>query len=204
MAPKEIMGVTLPTDPPPDDDPPPPVPPPRARQQSRPRVEDSTPPASEQPEPSAIPTRTHSPPGGIKLELGRHRITVSQLALVAILASFGGAGVAAKVVGDGKAETSDVLAELRAMRTDVKAIKRAQDDLDSEVSGARSADKKILNYVDGTTTPMVASLRKLGVKLAYEGDSDPASEVEFHPAPLQGSTAPPIQPKAVLPERPKL
>src|SRR4051812_9178198 len=98
MSPKEIMGVTLPTKPPPEDDPP--LQRPRSRQASRPQIEDAGPPESAG-EPSLPPDRKQSPPGGIKLELGGHRITVSQMALVAILASFGGAGVAAKVVSDG-------------------------------------------------------------------------------------------------------
>jgi hypothetical protein len=50
-------------------------------------------------------------------------------------------------------------------------------------------------------------MRKLGVKFVYDNkpddEYDPAAEVDFHPPPL-GGNAPPIQPKATLPQRPSL
>ncbi len=54
---------------------------------------------------------------------------------------------------------------------------------------------------------VLAEVRDMGAKLVYDNKSgnqyDPAAEVDFHPPPLGGS-APSFQPKATLPERPRL
>lgn len=155
------------------------------------------------PEPAASPPpRTQSPPGGIKLEVGGHRITVSQMALVAILTLIGGAGVGAKVASDGATETSDVLVELRGMRKDVKDLQGDIADVREDQRRARSNDTKILNYVEDSLSPVFASLGKLGVKFQFAGRQP--EPVEFHPAPMPGSNAPAVQPKTALPERPTL
>jgi len=207
MAPpdKEIMGVRLHvnTDPP-EDDPPLQQPRPRAKQPSRPVVE-------LEPEAETLDhavakapyVRKDSPPGGIKLEgPGGWKLSMPHAALLAILACVGGAGVAAKVTSSEGGDRAEVLAELRSIREELKGTRSDIRDLRDEQQQAHGADKKIVNYVEDSLTPIVASLRKLGVKLQYDG-SDPARDVEFHQPPL-GGTAPAIQPKATLPERPAL
>lgn len=204
MAPpdKDVMGVRMHvnTDPPHEDDPP--LQRPRAKQRSRPEVELE--PESETLESMRAPhARKDSPPGGIRLEGKGWRITMPQAALVAVLTALG-SWFTSKAISKGEnAEVSDVLKEVRALRKDVKDLKGDVADVGEEQRKGRSDDKKILNYAEDTFTPIVASLRRLGVKLQYDGDDDPAKSVEFHPAPL-GGAAPPIQPKVALPERPSL
>jgi hypothetical protein len=151
----------------------------------------------------APPSRKDSPAGGFRIESKWGRISVTQVALVAILAAIG-SWYGSKAVSKGEStELADVLQEVRAGRKDVHDLKGDVADIREEQRKARSNDTKILNFAEDTFTPMVASLRKLGVKIDYDGKSDPARDIEFHPAPLGGS-APPIQPKATLPERPSL
>ncbi len=195
MAPKEIMGVTLPEDEPP-------LKPPRPRQPSKPVVEVE--PESETLDAAARSARKHSPAGGIKLEgPGGWKLSMPHAALLAILACFGGAGVAAKVTAGDGGDRAEMMAELRSIRDELKGLRSDVREVRDEQAAARRDDKKIVNYVEDTVTPMVASLRKLGVKLEYVG-RDAASGVEFHQPPAPGSNAPPIQPRAALPERPAL
>lgn len=189
MAPKEIMGVTLPSEPPPE---------PRKKQASKPAVE-----AEPETETLAAAGRSHSPPGGIKLEApGGWKLSMPHAALIAILACFGGAGVAAKVTSDDGGDRAEMMAELRSIRAELKGLRSDVREVRDEQAAGRRDDKKILTYVDGSLVPIVASLRRLGVKLEYDGQ-DRARDVEFHPPPL-GGAAPAVQPKAVLPERPAL
>jgi hypothetical protein len=124
-------------------------------------------------------------------------------ALLAILACFGGGAVAAKVTATEGGDRAEMMAELRTIRDELKGLRSDVREVRAEQTSAHADDKTILTYVDGSLTPIVASLRRLGVKLEYEG-RDRAGGVEFHAAPAAGSTAPPIQPKAVLPEPPRL
>jgi hypothetical protein len=164
-----------------------------------------------QPAPEAAsvpPSRKDSPPGGTIAIHGKGwRITMPHVALTALLATLG-TWFGKDVIQKGEqAELADVLTELREVRKDVKGLKVDVAENADEPTTRRNADRKVLNYVEETVTPVVASLRRLGVKLAYDGvdyDKDKASEVEFHAEPGPGSTAPPIQPKAVLPKRPQL
>ncbi len=206
MAPpdKEIMGVRLHVNSdPPEDDPPLRRPPARAKQPSRPQVE-------LEPEAETLEhaggkqpyVRKDSPPGGIKLEGKGFKFSVPHAALLAILACFGGAGVAAKVASSEGGDRAEMLAELRSIREELKGTRSDIRDIRDEQQTQRGANKKLLNYVEDSLTPIVASLRKLGVKLDYSGREP--EEVEFSPPPLAGSKAPPIQPKATLPERPSL
>lgn len=198
MPPKEIMGVTLPSTPPEDD---PPLRPPRARQPSKPVVESE--PETETMSAATAPSRKHSPPGGIKLEApGGWKLSMPHAALLAILACFGGAGVAAKVTSGDGGDRAEMLAELRSIRDELKGLRSDVREVRDEQAAGRRDDKKILTYVDGSLVPIVASLRRLGVKLEYDGQ-DRARDVEFHSPPL-GGAAPAVQPKAVLPERPAL
>ncbi len=199
MAPKEIMGVTLPSTRPEDD--PPLRQPHRPRQPSRPTVEVE--PESETLDAAARSSRKHSPPGGIKLATpGGFQPYMPHAALLAILACFGGAGVAAKVTSDSGGDRAEMMAELRSIRDELKGLRSDVREVRDEQAASRRDDRKILNYVDGSLTPIVASLRRLGVKLEYDGQ-DRARDVEFHAPPL-GGAAPAVQPKAVLPERPAL
>jgi hypothetical protein len=150
----------------------------------------------------APPSRKDSPAGGISVQGKGWKITMPHVALVAVLTTIGG-WFGSKVVSKGEsAEVSDVLTEVRLMRKDVKDLSGDVADVRDEQRKARSNNTKILNYAEDTFTPIVASLRKLGVKLDYSGREP--EEVEFSPAPMAGSKAPPIQPKATLPERPSL
>lgn len=196
------MGVTLPSTPPEDE---PPMRRPRAPAQE-PRQRAETPTLNDWPVPSgkAPESRKDSPPGGIRLEgPGGWRLSLPHAALLAILACFGGAGVAAKVASSGEGDRADMMAELRSIREELKGLRSDVREVRDEQAAGRRDDKKIVNFVQDSLTPLVASVRKLGVKLEYSG-RDMASDVEFHPAPMAGSNAPPIQPKAVLPERPSL
>lgn len=217
MAPptKDVMGVRMhvATDPPGDggerhtrpDPPAPPVRPgPAAPPQAPPQAVDGDEPgmpgAPERPPYS----RKQSPPGGIRLEgPGGWKLSMPHAALLAILACFGGAGVAAKVTSDSGGDRAEMMAELRSIREELKGLRSDVREVRDEQAAGRRNDKKILNYAENTFAPIVASLRRLGVKQEYEG-SDRAAEIEFHAPPGPGSTAPPIQPKAVLPERPAL
>lgn len=178
--PKEIMGVTLPSEPPP-------APP-------RPAPEPPAPPPS---------LRKDSPAGGIKIQGKGWHISMPHVALVAVLTTLGGWFGKDAVSKGERAELGDVLREVKALRKDVANVRGDVADLAEEQRKARGNDRKLLAYVDESLKPMVASLRKLGVKLTYEGD-DRAADVEFHPPPGPGSTAPPVQPRAALPERPQL
>lgn len=150
----------------------------------------------------APPSRKDSPPGGISVQGKGWKITMPHVALVAVLTTIGG-WFGSKAVSKGEsAEVSDVLTEVRLMRKDVKDLSGDVADVRDEQRKARSNNAKILNYAEDTFTPIVASLRKLGVKLEYSGREP--EEVEFNPPPMAGSKAPPIQPKATLPERPSL
>jgi hypothetical protein len=149
-------------------------------------------------------SRKESPPGGIRLEGRGWRVTMPAAALVAVVTAVGGWFTSRAVSKGESAEVADVLSEVRELRKDVKGLRRAVDDVREEQTEARANDKKILNYAEGTFAPIVASLRQLGVKLTYLGNDDPARDLDFHPAPLPGSGAPPIQPRAALPERPSL
>jgi hypothetical protein len=149
---------------------------------------------------SVPPSRKDSPPGGIKLEVGKHRVTVSQLALVAVLTTLGGWFGKDAISKGEQAELGDVLTELRAVRKDVRDLKGDVGDVREDQRKARSANTKILNYVEDSLTPVFASLGKLGVKFQFARQPEP---VEFHQPPL-GGAAPPIQPKALIPERPQL
>jgi hypothetical protein len=209
MAPPErdVMGARMHvnTDPPKgEDDPPLQRPAVRAKQPSRPVVELETEAETEEHAPAKAPyTRKDSPPGGIKLEGMGMRITMPHVALVAVLTTIGG-WFGNKAVSKGEsAELADVLREVRAGNKAVQDLKGDVADVREDQRKARSNDTKILNYAEDTFTPIVASLRRLGVKVDYDGKADPARDVEFHPAPL-GGNAPPIQPKATLPERPSL
>lgn len=203
MAPpdKDVMGVRMHvnTDPPPEDDPP--LKPPRPKQRSRPEIELE--PEAETVESRRAPqARKDSPPGGIRLEGKGWRITMPHVALVAVLTTIGG-WFGSKAVSKGESvELADVLKEVRAGRKDVQDLKGDVADVREEQRKARGDKTKILNYTEDSLTPIVASLRKLGVKLEYDG-ADVARDVEFHPAPLGGS-APAIQPKQTLPDRPSL
>jgi hypothetical protein len=200
--PKEIMGVTLPSLPPEDE---PPMKRPRAPAQEA-AQRSQTPTLNDWPVPSGRPaeSRKDSPAGGIKLEApGGWKLSMPHAALLAILACFGGAGVAAKVASSsGEGDRAEVMAELRSIREELKGLRADVREVRDEQAAGRRDDKKIVNYVEDSVAPLVASLRKLGVKLEFSG-RDTARDVEFHPPPL-GGTAPPIQPKAVLPERPSL
>lgn len=124
-------------------------------------------------------------------------------ALISVVTALAG-WFGSKAISKGEsAEISDVLTELRSVHKDVKDLSGDVADVRGEQRKARGDKTKILNYAEDTFTPIVASLRKMGVKLDYDGKADPARDIEFHPAPLGGS-APPIQPKATLPERPSL
>lgn len=150
----------------------------------------------------APPSRKDSPPGGIRIEGHGVRLTMPVAALVAVVTALGG-WFGSKAVSKGEsAEVSDVLTEVRLMRKDVKDLSGDVADVRDEQRKARANNTKILNYAEDTFTPIVASLRKLGVKLEYSGREP--EEVEFNPPPMAGSKAPPIQPKATLPERPTL
>ena len=152
----------------------------------------------------AASQRKHSPPGGIKLETpGGFKLSMPHAALLAILACFGGAGVAAKVTSDGGGDRAEMMAELRSIRDELKGLRSDVREVRDEQASARRDDRKILTYTENSLAPIVASIRRLGVKLEYEG-SDRAADIGFHSAPGPGSTAPPVQPKAVLPERPSL
>jgi hypothetical protein len=200
---KVVMGAKMhvPTDPPEDG---PPLQ--RPRQPSKPTVEmepehetEVALAATRQPF-----TRKESPPGGIKLEApGGFKLSMPHAALLAILACFGGAGVAAKVTSNEGGDRAEMLSELRSIREELKGTRSDIRDIRDEQQQQRGSNKKILNYIENSLTPIVASMRKLGVKLEYQ-NSDPAQDVEFQPAPLPGSKAPPIQPRAVLPDRPNL
>lgn len=147
-------------------------------------------------------SRKDSPPAGIRLEGKGWRITMPHVALVAVLTTIGG-WFGSKAVSKGEnVELADVLKEVRAGRKDVQDLKGDVADIREEQRKARGDKTKILNYTEDSFTPIVASLRRLGVKLEYDG-ADPARDVEFHQAPL-GGNAPPVQPKATLPERPNL
>lgn len=211
MAPpdKDVMGVRMHvpanTDPPGDGGEGRPV---RAKQPSRPQVEPIRVEDGDAPGQPAAPekppySRKESPPGGIRLEApGGWKLSMPHAALLAILACFGGAGVAAKVASDSGGDRTEVMAELRSIRDELKGLRSDVREVRDEQAAGRRDDKKIVNYVEGSLTPIVASLRRLGVKLEYDGP-DRARDVEFHPAPLAG-TAPAVQPKSVLPERPSL
>lgn len=169
-------------------------------QQPTPRVEDG----DAELERRGTPMRSQSPAGGIRLEgPGGWKLSLPHAALLAILACFGGGAVAAKVTAAEGTDRAEVMAELRSIREELKGLRSDVREVRDEQASARRNDKKILTYVDATITPIVASLRKLRVKLEYDGE-DRAADVEFHPTPAPGSTAPPIQPRAVLPERPSL
>lgn len=206
MAPpdKEVMGVRLHVNTEPPEGERPQVPRPRANQTSRPMVE-------LEPEAETLEhaggkspyVRKDSPPGGIKLEGRGFKFSLPHAALLAILACFGGAGVAAKITSSEGGDRAEMLAELRSIREEVKGVRSDVRDVRDEQEKRRKDATKILAFTQRTLTPIVASLRKLGVKLEYDGDEDPASDVKFHQPPLGGS-APPIQPKATLPERPDL
>lgn len=205
MAPpdKDVMGVRMHvnTDPPGAGEPQPPRP--RAKQPSRPQVE-LEPEAETLAAAGGKPpySRKDSPAGGFRIEGKGWRITMPHVALVAVLTTIGG-WFGSKAVSKGEgAEVADVLAEVRALRKDVKDLSGDVTDVRDEQRRARSNDGKILNYAEDTFTPLVASVRKLGVKLVYAGREPEA--VEFLPTPLPGSGAPPIQPRATLPERPSL
>lgn len=208
MAPpdKEIMGVRLHVNTePPGDDPPQQRPHARAKQPSRPAVELE--PEAETTEHAAAAkapyARKDSPPGGIRIEGKWGKITMPHVALLAVLTTLGGWFGKTAISKGESAELADVLREVRAGRKDVQDLKGDVADVREDQRKARSNDTKILNYAEDTFSPIVASLRRLGVKVDYDGKGDPAREVEFHPAPLGGS-APPIQPKQTLPERPSL
>lgn len=206
MAPpdKEIMGVRMHvnTDPPEDD--PPLQQPVRRQQASRPEPAE----LAEQPAPTAqvaekAPySRKDSPPGGIRIEGKGFKLSVPHAALLAILACFGGAGVAAKVTSNEGSDRAEMMAELRSLHEELKGVRSDIRDVRDEQQTQRGSTKKLANYIQDSVTPIVASLRKLGVKLEYSG-RDPAADVEFHTPPL-GGNAPSIQPKATLPERPNL
>jgi hypothetical protein len=201
--PKEIMGVTLPSAPPEDE---PPLKRPRTSAQEA-AQRPQTPTLNDWPVPSARPTesRKDSPAGGIKLEApGGWKLSMPHAALLANLACFGGAGVAAKVAStSGEGDRAEVMAELRSIREELKGLRADVREVRDEQATGRRDNKKILNYVEASVTPIVAAVRRLGVKLEYSG-RDLAGDVEFHATPMAGSNAPPIQPKAVLPERPSL
>lgn len=206
MAPPErdVMGARMHVkSDPPEDDPPLQPPRPRAKQPSRPVVElEPEAETLEHAPPKPPYVRKDSPPGGIKLEGKGFKFSVPHAALLAILACFGGAGVAAKVTSSEGSDRAETLAELRSIREELKGVRSDVRDVRDEQQHQRGATKKLANYVEDSLTPIVASIRKLGVKLEYSG-SDPARDVEFHAPPL-GGTAPAIQPKATLPERPSL
>lgn len=168
-------------------------------QQPAPRVEDG----DAELERRGTPTRSQSPAGGIRLEGRGWKLTMPHVALVAILACFGGGAVGAKVTATEGGDRAEMMAELRTIREELKGLRSDVREVRAEQTSAHADDKTILTYVDGSLKPIVASLRRLGVKLEYEG-RDRAVDVEFHASPASGSTAPPIQPKAVLPERPSL
>lgn len=161
----------------------------------------SMPPQSPPPPP---PSRKDSPPQGIAIHGKGWKVTVPAAALVAVVTAIGSWFGSRAVAKHESADIGDVITEVRELRRDVKGLRRAVDGVAEEQADARAADRKILNYATDTFTPLVASMRKLGVKLQYAGGDDPAKEVEFHSAPLPGSNAPPIQPKVALPERPVL
>ena len=204
MAPpeKDVMGVRMHvnTDPPEDD---PPLHRPRAKQQSRPTVE-MEPEAETLEHAGGVPLygRKDSPPGGIRLEGKGWKVTMPQAVLVALLTAIGGWFGSRVVTQNEQGDKAEVMAELRSIRDELKGVRADVRDLRDEQQQQRGADKKILNYVQDSLTPIVASMRRLGVKLEYQG-GDP-DDVEFHPAPMPGSIAPPIQPKATLPDRPSL
>lgn len=206
--------------------PPPNQPPPKrpqARPENLPRITREEVPGSPQDAPAAVATptpqaedgdaalaergislRSRSPAAGmIRVEGKGWKLTMPHVALVAVLTTLGGwFGKEAASKGE-QAELGDVLREVKAMRKDLADVRGDLADVREEQRKARGNDRKLLTYVDDTVTPMIASLRRLGVRLGYEGE-DRAADVEFHPAPAAGSTAPPIQPRAVLPERPSL
>ncbi|UOF77327.1 hypothetical protein [Caudoviricetes sp.] len=203
------MGVTLPSDRPEAEPQRPNAARPRApAQATAQRVDEATPndwavPSGAAPQ-RPPESRKPSPPGGIKLEgPGGWKVSMPHAALLAILACFGGAGVAAKVTSAEGGDRAEVMAELRSIREELKGLRADVREVRDEQAAGRRDDRKIVNYVEDSLTPIVASMRKLGVKLEYSG-RDTASGVEFHAAPLPGSSAPAIQPKAVLPERPSL
>jgi hypothetical protein len=162
-----------------------------------PKVEDRTP---RQAPPSL---RSSTPPGAIKFEGRGFKFTLPHLALVAILGVVGGGSAVAKIASDKATDTSEVMAELRTIGAEVKGLRQDVRDIRDEQNNARLGSKATVRYVKTSLAPLVASLRKLGVKLEYDGSEDPAKDVEFHAPPL-GGTAPPIQPKATLPEPPRL
>lgn len=151
--------------------------------------------------------RSQSPAAGtIRIEGKGFKITMPHVALVAVLTTLGTWFGKDAITKGEHAEVADVLHEVRGLRNDVKGLKSDVADVAEEQRKGRAADKKVLNFAEDSLTPIVASLRRLGVKLLYDSRTgyDPAGEIEFHPAPAPGSTAPPVQPKATLPERPAL
>jgi hypothetical protein len=158
-----------------------------------------------QPAPEAaasLPPRKDSPPGGTIAIHGKGwKITMPHVALVAVLTTLGGWFGKDAISKGEQAELGDVLTELRAVRKDVRDLKGDVGDVRDDQRKARSSDTKILNYVEDSLTPVFASLGKLGVKFQFAGRQP--EPVEFHQPPL-GGAAPPIQPKAVIPERPQL
>jgi hypothetical protein len=181
----------------------------RPRAQAQATVQRSqTPTLNDWPVPSVVApeSRKDSPPGGIKIQRdakGTLSITMPQVALVAVLGTLGGIfGTKAISKGD-EGDRAEMMAELRSIREEIKGLRSDVRDVRDEQAAGRRDAKKIVNYVQDSLTPLVASVRRLGVKLEYSG-RDFAGDVEFHPEPMAGSNAPPIQPKAVLPERPSL
>lgn len=174
---------------PPEGDPP--LQPPRPRQTSKPRVEAEW--DNEGADPAETPgTRKLSPPGGIKLEGPGWRVNVSQMALVALLAGSGGAGVAATVTGRDNAALAE---ELRGLREDVTTLRK-------ELREARADNRAVLAYTRESVTLLGQTVRELGAKV--ETATGPLPPLELHPAPMPGSHAPRVQPRATLPAPPEL
>lgn len=209
MAPpeKDVMGarVHIDTDPPGEGEPNPPRM--RPKQRSKPDVEME--PESETQEHFSKVPRSHSP-GGIKLEgPGGWRMTIPHAIVIAVLAGGAATAGTAKVITDRQSETKDTLSnearneikllrkEMADMREDVLAVRNNQVD-------ERANNKKLANYTEDSIAPIVASLRKMRVKLEFTDDAeDKAKDIEFHPVPLNPNS-PQIQPKALLPAKPQL
>lgn len=206
MAPpeKDVMGARMhvESDPPGDGEPNPPRNA-RPKQKSKPDVELE--PESETYQHKPPPKRSMSPPG-LKLEgPGGWRMSVPAGLIIAVLAGGGGTAVGAKVIAERAADkSSESVDEIKLLRkemselaADVRAVRAGQID-------SRSADRKLANYTEDSIAPIVASLRKLSVKMEYADDADDkADDIDFHDAPLNPKS-PQIQPKAMLPAKPSL
>ncbi len=119
--------------------------------------------------------------------------------VLCMLAAGAGAFIAGKYVRAPTATEIDLEQRLEVAETKLTKLVKENADLKAQVVDQGTKLDKLHEASRTNFSVIVASLERLkpGTKLEWEGGAPPI-DVEFHAAPMRGSSAPAVQPRAQL------